>query len=184
MQGAVLNRLKKFIGDYGIEKQTGFTNRIMNTVVSWIIGYNHPKYWKRRLYVVNPDNRNILKKLYYLFYIKRVDARHLSSFGTFINHGASFFTPPQLPHGPNGIIIAHDAIIGDNVTIHQQVTIAHGGTVIGDNVLLGAGCKILGGVHIGNNAKIGANAVVIEDIPDNCTCVLSRPRVIIRDNTN
>lgn len=88
------------------------------------------------------------------------------------------FLPPQLPHGPNGIIIAHDAIIGKNVTIHQQVTIAHGGTVIGDNVLLGAGCKILGGIRIGNNAKIGANAVVIEDIPDNATCVLSRPRVI------
>ena len=53
--------------------------------------------------------------------------------------------------------------------------------VIGDNVLLGAGCKVLGGVHIGNNAKVGANAVVIEDIPDNSTCVLSKPRILVKD---
>ena len=86
-----------------------------------------------------------------------------------------------MPHGPNGIIIGHDAKIGKNVSIHQQVTIEHGGVVIGDNVLLGAGCKVLGGVHIGNNAKVGANAVVIEDIPDNATCVLTRPRIIIRN---
>lgn len=95
IQSVVLNRIKEFIGDYGMKKQTGFANIFMNAVVSWIIGYNHPKYWKRRLYVVNPEKRNILKKLYYLFYIKRVDARHLSSFGTFINQGASFFTPPS-----------------------------------------------------------------------------------------
>ena len=48
-------------------------------------------------------------------------------------------------------------------------------------MLLGAGCKVLGGIHIGNNAKVGANAVVIEDMPDNSTCVLTRPRIIIRD---
>lgn len=88
--------------------------------------------------------------------------------------------PPILPHGPNGIIVAHDAKIGREVTIFQQVTIAQGGVVIGDNVILGAGSKILPGVHIGNKAKIGANAVVIEDIPDGATCVLQRPRIIIK----
>lgn len=51
-------------------------------------------------------------------------------------------------------------------------------TIIGDNVILGAGCKVLPGVHIGNNAKIGANCVVVEDIPDNSTCVLQKPRII------
>ena len=43
--------------------------------------------------------------------------------------------------------------------------------VIGNDVLLGAGCKILGSVKIGNNVKIGANAVVLNDIPDNLTAV-------------
>ena len=143
-------------------------------------GYNHKKYWKRRSYVIDPSKRNFLLKLYYYFYIKRVDSKHLSSFGCFINSGANFSTPPLLPHGPNGIIIGHDAIIGSNVVIHQQVTISHGGCIIGDNVVLGAGCKVLRGVRIGNNSRIGANAIVVEDIPDDSTCVLQKPRIIVR----
>ena len=51
--------------------------------------------------------------------------------------------PPHLPHGLNGIIVGHDAIIGRDCTIFQQVTIAHGGVRIGDNVLIGAGAQIL-----------------------------------------
>ena len=87
--------------------------------------------------------------------------------------------PPHLPHGLNGIIVGHDAIIGRDCTIFQQVTIAHGGVRIGDNVLIGAGAKILPQVSIGNNVKIGANCVVVEDIPDNATVVLPKPRIII-----
>ncbi len=181
MLGVLIKRIKIFIGDYGIQEQTGVANKIMNSIVSFVIGYNHSKYWKRREYVVDPNRKNLLKKAFYLYYIKRVDAKHLSTFGTFYNSGAFFSASPILPHGPNGIIIGHDAVIGKNVSIHQQVTIEHGGVVIGDNVLLGAGCKVLGGVHIGNNAKVGANAVVIEDMPDNSTCVLTKPRIIIRD---
>ena len=119
-------------------------------------------------------------KIYYLFYIKRTDAWHHCSFGTNLNSGTIFKTPPHLPHGPSGIIVGHDLRIGANCTIFQQVTIAHGGTIIGDNVLLGAGCKILPGVVIGNNVKVGANCVVVEDIPDNATVVLPKPRIIIK----
>lgn len=43
--------------------------------------------------------------------------------------------------------------------------------VVGNNVLIGAGAKILGGVRIGDNAKIGANAVVLHDVPANCTAI-------------
>lgn len=56
----------------------------------------------------------------------------------------------------------------------------HGGTVIGDNVMLGAGCKVLPGVTIGNNVKVGANCVVVEDVSDNATVVLPKPRIILR----
>lgn len=97
-----------------------------------------------------------------------------------MNSGTIFKTPPHLPHGPSGIIVGHDLRIGANCIIFQQVTIAHGGTIIGDNVLLGAGCKILPGVVIGNNVKVGANCVVVEDIPDNATVVLPKPRIIIK----
>lgn len=55
-----------------------------------------------------------------------------------------------------------------------------GGVKIGDNVLIGAGAKILPRVHIGDNVKIGANCVVVEDIPDGATVVLQKPRIIIK----
>ncbi|MCA4806984.1 serine O-acetyltransferase [Myroides odoratimimus] len=117
-------------------------------------------------------------KLYFLLYIKICDARNNCSFGTDLNKGSHFDSPPHLPHGPNGIIIGHDLRFGSDVTIFHQVTIAHGGGVIGNNVLFGAGSKVLGGCSIGSNVKIGMNAVVVEDIEDNCTVVLSKPRVI------
>jgi serine O-acetyltransferase len=50
--------------------------------------------------------------------------------------------------------------------------------VLGDNVFVGAGAKIVGGVRIGNNVKIGANAVVLSDVPDNSTAVGIPARVV------
>ena len=65
----------------------------------------------------------------------------------------------------------------------QQVTIAGGSetakVIIGDNVMIGAGAKIIGPCRIGNNVKIGANAVVAKDVPDNCT-VVGTMRIIQR----
>ncbi|MEI3069966.1 MAG: DapH/DapD/GlmU-related protein [Prevotella sp.] len=56
-----------------------------------------------------------------------------------------------------------------------------GGVKIGDNVMLGAGSKILNGVTIGDNAKVGANCVVVQDIPADATCVLPKSRIIIKN---
>ena len=53
-------------------------------------------------------------------------------------------------------------------------------TVIGDNVMIGSYFYIAPGVHIGNNVKIGANVVFLEDIPDNATVVMQKPRIIIK----
>lgn len=86
----------------------------------------------------------------------------------------------MLPH-PNGVVIAPDANIGINCIIFQQVTIgtADGGyPTIGDNVLIGAGAKILGPVRIGDGAKIGANAVVLHDVPAGSTAAGIPARVI------
>ena len=55
-----------------------------------------------------------------------------------------------------------------------------GAPTIGNNCLIGAGAKIIGNVRIGNNVRIGANAIVVDDIPDNCTVVMNKPRVIVR----
>lgn len=77
-----------------------------------------------------------------------------------------------------GIVLNENAVIGDNVRIRHGVTLGSGGAVIGNNVDIGAGAKIIGSVRIGNGVKIGANAVVVGDIPDNCTAVGVPARVI------
>ncbi len=62
-----------------------------------------------------------------------------------------------------------------------------GSPTIGDNVYIGAGAKIIGNVKVGNGVRIGANCVVTEDVPDNGTVVLPKPRIIChgeaRDNS-
>ena len=128
-------------------------------------------------------NPNKLLSKWYLFRIKRMDAFHNASMGTHIGFkSASFATPPNLPHGLNGIIVAGEATIGENCTIYHQVTIggANGYPAIGDNVLIGAGAKIIGPVNIGNNVKIGAGCIVAVDVPDNATVVMAQPRIIIK----
>ena len=81
--------------------------------MSWVKGYNHEKYWHRRSIVVDPKNKTpLLIKLYYLWYIKRKDAKFGCSFGTNLNSGSYFETPPYLPHGPYGSSIWY--IFNDN----------------------------------------------------------------------
>jgi len=87
--------------------------------------------------------------------------------------GGGFF----IDHG-FGVVIGETSEIGENVTLFQGVTL--GGTgketgkrhpTLGDNVVIGAGAKVLGGIAVGNNVYIGANAVVLHTVPDNCTVV-------------
>ena len=86
-----------------------------------------------------------------------------------------------LMHG-YGVVLNGGAKIGKNCTIYHGVTI---GTidlkrfpVIGDDVFIGAGAKILGDVRVGNHVKIGAGAIVVEDVPDNCTVVGPKATII------
>jgi serine O-acetyltransferase len=81
----------------------------------------------------------------------------------------------SIVHNGRGVVIHPRAEIGDNATILHGVTVGatytdsnHGVPKIGNNVLFGAGCKVLGGITVGDNVKIGANAVVTKDIPSNC----------------
>ena len=73
-----------------------------------------------------------------------------------------------------GVIINGNAKIGENCTIHPDVVIGHksrggGAPVIGDNVQIFSGARIIGDITIGNNVIIAPNAVVINSIPDNTT---------------
>ena len=92
--------------------------------------------------------------------------------GLFIDHGM-------------GVVIGETAVVGDNCTIYQGVTL--GGTgkekgkrhpTLGDNVMVGSGAKVLGPFRVGSNSKIAAGAVVLSEVPENSTCVGVPARVV------
>lgn len=108
--------------------------------------------------------------------------------GIEIHPGATIGKGFFIDHG-SGVIIGETAIVGDNVTLYQGVTL--GGTgketgkrhpTIGDNVMISAGAKIIGSFTVGENSKIGAGSVVLEEVPPNCTVVGVPGRVVKRDN--
>lgn len=101
----------------------------------------------------------------------------------------------RVPIGPGFIIhnfsgICIDAArIGDNFIVNQGVSVGRdwrngGRPVIGDNVFLGSGAKVLGGIMLGNNVVVAANAMVDRSVPDNCTVVGVPARVISREGTS
>lgn len=118
-------------------------------------------------------------------------ARYLSEKAKFktgieIHPGATIGRGFFIDHG-TGVVIGETTEIGDNCIIYQGVTL--GGTgkdvgkrhpTLGNNVMIGAGAKVLGPVKIGNNVKIAAGAVVLSDIPDDCTAVGVPARVVRR----
>lgn len=84
----------------------------------------------------------------------------------------------------DGVTIGSGVIIGDNCTIYQQVTLGKEKEkfpIIGNNVTIYSGAKVIGNVKVGNNAIIGANAVVTKDVPDNCVAVGIPARIIKKD---
>lgn len=121
-----------------------------------------------------------------LFFLSRwisQHARHRT--GIEIHPGATIGRRLVIDHGA-GIVIGETAEIGDDVLLYQCVTL--GGTgkdkgkrhpTIGNNVLIGSGAKVLGPFKVGDNARIAAGAVVLEEVPPNCTAV-GVPAQIVR----
>ena len=131
---------------------------------------------------------SLVLKYIALLYVKRCDAKNNASLGTDLFHGATFGSIPIFPHGIYGIIISPDAIIGKRCQIYHHVTIGNDDRdklnvpIIGDNVTIYPGAKVLGKIRIGNNVKIGANAVVTEDVPDGAFVLAPRPIIKIKNN--
>ena len=104
--------------------------------------------------------------------------------GIEIHPGATIGRGFFIDHGM-GVVIGETAEIGDNCSIYQGVTL--GGTgkdlgkrhpTLGDNVMIGAGAKVLGPFTIGDNSKIAAGAVVLKEIPEDATAVGVPARVV------
>jgi serine O-acetyltransferase len=129
----------------------------------------------------------------------RVWNRGWTTLARFISHVARFLTGieihPAARLGPGlfidhglGVVIGETAEVGENVTILQGVTL--GGTslkrekrhpTLGDNVVVGAGAKIIGALKIGDGSRIGAGSVVVREVPPNSVVVGVPGRVTYRD---
>ena len=134
---------------------------------------------------------NIIYRVAHLLYKHKVYfiSRALSQIARFftgieIHPGAVIGKGLFIDHGM-GVVIGETTEIGDNVTLYQGVTL--GGTgkdkgkrhpTLGDDVVVGAGAKILGPIKIGTGSKIGANAVVLKDVLAKATAVGILARVI------
>lgn len=113
---------------------------------------------------------------------------HVARFltGIEIHPGAAIGRSVFIDHGM-GVVIGETAIVGDYTLIYQGVTL--GGTgkecgkrhpTVGNNVVVGAGAKVLGNIQVGDNVRIGAGSVVLRNVPSNCTVVGIPGRIIYR----
>ena len=127
------------------------------------------KWWK--MYENAQKSVGALKSYYTFRYM-----RTASKDGGYCGRTAVIKGKPIMPHGFHGIHITREAVIGENVTIFQNVTITN--VTIGNDVFIGAGAVLVGPITIGNNVKIGAGTVVVENVPDNCTAVGQKARII------
>lgn len=115
------------------------------------------------------------KKMFFLARLVSQISRFFT--GIEIHPGATLGAGILIDHGM-GVVIGETAELGDRITIYHGTTL--GGTgkekgkrhpTVGNNVIIGAGAKVLGAINIGSNSKIGANAVVIKDVPEGATVV-------------
>ncbi len=144
--------------------------------------FNYPGLWALFFHRVAHSLYN--KKLRFI-------PRFISAFGQFltvidIHPAAQIGRRVFIDHGV-GVVIGETAIIGNDVLIYQQVTLGGVSTSKGkrhptleNNVVIGAGAKILGNITIGANSKVGANSVVVKNVPSHCTAVGIPARVLKR----
>ena len=118
------------------------------------------------------------------FLARYISQRTRHKTGIEIHPGATLGKRRVIDHGM-GIVIGETTEIGDDCLIYQGVTL--GGTgkdtgkrhpTIGNNVLIGCGAKVLGPFKVGDNSRVAANAVVLSEIPADCTAVGAPARVV------
>ena len=144
----------------------------------------YPSFWAVYWYRIA---HKLYKKGHY-FLARFISQKTARKTGIEIHPGAEIGEGFFIDHG-HGVVIGETTIIGNNVTLYQGVTL--GGTgkengkrhpTIEDNVMISVGAKIIGSFTIGENSKIGAGAVVLKEVPPNCTVVGVPGRIVKRDN--
>jgi len=123
-----------------------------------------------------------------LFFLARLLSQAARFFtGIEIHPGARIGKRFFIDHGL-GVVVGETSVIGDDVLLYQGSTLGGTGIVqgkrhptLGNNVVVGAGAKVLGNIVIGDNSYIGANAVVIKDVPANSTVVGVPGRITKQD---
>lgn len=140
----------------------------------------YPGFWA--ILAHRLSHRLYLKKHFFL--ARWISQRTARRTGIEIHPGAIIGKGFFIDHG-SGVIIGETAEIGNNVTLYQGVTLGGTGKEQGkrhptlkDNVLVSAGAKVLGSFTVGENAKIGAGAVVLKEVPPDCTVVGVPGRIV------
>ncbi len=129
---------------------------------------------------------HVLHRYLHIPFIPRLISQLVRFFtGIEIHPGAKIGPGFFIDHGM-GVVIGETTEIGRNVLLYQEVTLGGTGAergkrhpTIGNNVVIGAGAKILGNIKIGDGARVGAGSVVVRPIPDHCT-VVGVPAEIVR----
>lgn len=113
----------------------------------------------------------------HFFIARAISQRTRKKTGIEIHPGAEIGKRLVIDHGM-GIVIGETTVIGDDCLLYQGVTLGGSGKekgkrhpTLGNNVLVGAGAKVLGSFKVGDNARIASNAVVLNEIPDHATAV-------------
>ena len=132
---------------------------------------------------------------------KRLWQMQFCTMARFVSHVARVFTGIEIHPGATigqrvfidhgmGVVIGETAVVGDDCTIYQGVTL--GGTslargfkrhpTLGRGVIIGAGAQVLGNLTVGDGAKVGSNAVVVKEVPAGATAVGNPARVLLRED--
>lgn len=132
-------------------------------------------------------SHKLYKKKHY-FLARLISQKAARKTGIEIHPGAAIGKGLFIDHG-HGVVIGETAVLGDNITLFQGVTLGGNGKeqgkrhpTIEDNVMVSAGAKILGSFTIGENSKIGAGSVVLQEVPPNCTVVGVPGRIVKMNN--
>lgn len=143
----------------------------------------YPSFWA----IYNYRKAHRLYKKGKVFRARWISQRTARKTGIEIHPAATIGKGLFIDHG-HGVVIGETAILGDNVTLYQGVTL--GGTgkeqgkrhpTLGNNVMVGAGAKVLGSFTIGDNSKIAAGSVVLDEVPPNST-VVGVPGIVVKQD--